>query len=372
MEFALSTEQEDFRQTLREFISARSPLARVREVVTTDRGYDPDLWSAMSEQLGLSGLLVPDQYGGSEATVMEAALVMEELGRGLVPSPFFATVALGVLPILLLGSEEQKKEYLPAIASGRHTVTTAISASEGGRAGGEPMRASKSGDGVTLNGTKDQVIDGHCADTIIVVASTPNDPGELGLYLVDGAAPGLVRARLETFDLTRPMGTLEFTDVAAVPLGDAVAPATLSHIMDIASTLLAAEMVGGIEATMTMAVEYAKMRHQFNRPIGSFQAIKHRCAEMAIELDTSRAAVLHAAHVASEGVGAVSIAAPLAKATAASGYDFSASWNIQIHGGIGFTWEQDAHLYYRRALADKVLLGSVREHWLQLADRIAL
>lgn len=373
MEFALSTEQEDFQRTLRQFITEKSPLAKVREVVERDPGYDPDLWSYMGEQLGLPGLLLTEEYGGSDATMIEVALVMEELGRGLVPSPFFATVALGVVPILLAGSEEQKKELLPAIAAGRHTVTTAISESEAaGAPNGVLMRAAGTRHNITLSGVKTHVIDGHSADSVIVIAAAPDEPADLGFYLVDGTAPGLVRTRVETFDPTRSMATLQFDEVPAVPLGEAVGSGTVSHFLDVANVLLAAEMVGGIEAAMTMAVEYAKVRHQFNRPIGSFQAIKHRCAEMAVELDTSRAATLYAAHVAAEGSDELAIVAPLTRATAASGFDFAASWNIQIHGGIGFTWEQDAHLYYRRAKADQVLFGSVREHWLQLADRIGL
>jgi alkylation response protein AidB-like acyl-CoA dehydrogenase len=373
VDFALSTEQEDFRRTVRKFLADRSPLAKVRRVANADPGYDAQLWSTMSDQLGLAGLLVPLQYGGSEASAVDAAIVMEELGRSLAPSPFFATAVLGVSAILLAADDEQKNELLPLVASGKRTLTVAFA--DGGPAGaanGTAMHTSRSGAVTTLTGTRTQVIDGHHADTIIVVAADEDDPARLQLHLVDGTAAGLRRTRVETLDATRPMATLEFDGVCATPLGDPITPATLSQLIDIANTALAAEMVGGIEAAMTMAVDYAKLRVQFNRPIGSFQAIKHRCAEMAIELDTARAAALYAAFVAAESSQELPLVAPLAKATAAAAFDFAASWNIQIHGGIGFTWEHDAHLYYRRAAADKVLFGSVQDQWLQLADRIGL
>jgi alkylation response protein AidB-like acyl-CoA dehydrogenase len=373
MEFAFNTEQEDFRRIVRKFLADRSPLSQVRQVSNSDSGYDAQLWSVMSDQLGLPGLLVPQQYGGSEASVVEAAIVMEELGRSLSPSPFFATAVLGVTAILLAGHDAQKNELLPVIASGKRTVALAFAnGHRPGEANGTAMDVSRSGATTTLTGTTTQVIDGHHADFIIAVADVDHDPAHLQLHLVDGTASGLRRTRVETLDATRPMATLEFDGVSAVPLGDPITTATLSHLVDVANTVLAAEMVGGIEAAMTMAVDYAKIRIQFNRPIGSFQAIKHRCAEMAVELDAARAAALYAAFVAAEDSQELTVVAPLAKATAASAFDFAAEWNIQIHGGIGFTWEHDAHLYYRRAVADKVLFGSTQDQWLQLADRIGL
>lgn len=372
MDFLLSAEQQDFQRGLRRFLAERSPLPVVREVVESERGYDPALWSQMSEQLGLPGLIVPEEYGGAGASMLEAALVMEELGRSLVPSPYFATTALGVVPILAVGTEDQKQELLPALAAGERTATLAMS-EQGGVLGpeGVTMQAVAVGEGVTLTGTKAYVIDGHSADVVVVAARAPGS-ADIGLYLVDADAAGLKRSREQTLDLTRPMATLEFDATPAVPLGEPISAARMNGILDVASTLLAAEMVGGMEAAMMMAVEYAKVRHQFNRPIGSFQAIKHRCAEMAVETDASRAAVQFAAFAASEGSEELAVAAPLAKATAASAFAFTAAWTIQIHGGIGFTWEQDAHLYYRKAKADEVLLGTTTENWLTLADRIGL
>jgi alkylation response protein AidB-like acyl-CoA dehydrogenase len=374
MDFVLSPEQNDFRQSVRQFVEKLSPLSKVRQVVATAPGYDGDLWSRMSRELGLPSLLIPEEYDGAGATMIEVAIAMEELGRGVVPCPLFATVALGVVPILIGASEERKKELLPEIAAGTRTVTTAVN--ESGNAasfGGVRMRAMQDGEAVTLTGSKNQVIDGHTADTLLVLALPPGDSVEPELYLVEGDAAGLTRTRVDTLDITRPMATLVFEAVTAVPLSDANGAAGSRHAFDVARTLLAAEIVGGIEGALSMSVEYAKIRHQFNRPIGSFQSIKHRCAEMAIELDSARAITLYAAYLAAaEDRPELAQAAPMALATAIAGFDLAASSNVQIHGGIGFTWEHDAHLYYRRAKADSVLLGSIRDQWFDVADRIGI
>ncbi|MBY0291494.1 acyl-CoA dehydrogenase family protein [Mycolicibacterium gadium] len=372
MEFALSGEHEDFRRIIRRFVSERSPMPTVRQAVATERGYDRDLWSCMAEELGLVGLVIPQEYGGAGATMIEAAVAMEELGRGLVPSPLFATVALGVVPMLLMADEQQKKNLLPQMAAGTTTTATALGEPGAGGSGPVAMRAVSNGDTVTLTGTKVQVIDGHSADIILVLALPPGESTEPQFYVVDGSAAGLDRSRVATLDITRPMATLAFDAVSAVPLAGDSAATSVQHVLAVAKTLLAAEMVGGIDGAMCMSVDYAKLRHQFNRPIGSFQAIKHRCAEMAIELDSARAVTLYAAQLAATDDSGLAKVAAMAAATAAAGFDFTASWNLQIHGGIGFTWDHDAHLYYRRAKADRVLLGSVRDHWLDVADHIGI
>jgi len=368
MQFELSEEQVEFQKSLRRMISDRSPIKKVREVVETEAGWDSSLWQQFSEQAGLPALLVPEEYDGAGATLVEATLAMEELGRGLVPSPYFATTAFGVVPILTFGTEEQKSELLPAIASGELTVTTALTEPSGDWGpDGVGMSVSGSGKAVTLSGTKSFVMDGHTADKIIVVAKSGD---QYGLYLVDGDAKGLTRSKQVTLDLTRPMATLEFDKVAATALGEPGGWERISHVLDVASTLLAGEMVGAMEAAMTMAVEYAKVRNQFSRAIGSFQGIKHRLSEMAIEVDTSRAATWYAAYAGSEGLEDFPMAALVAKATAAAGFAFTGSWTVQVHGGIGFTWDHDAQLYYRKAKSTELLLGSTSDTWLELADRL--
>lgn len=368
MDFALSTEQNDFRRALRGMVEARSPLAAVRAAVETDAGYDRELWARMGTELGLAGLLVPEEHGGSGASLVDVSVVVEELGRGLVPSPCFATVALGVVPLLALTPDDTVRKLLSEVAGGQTTLTLA-GADPGATA--ITVHVDESSGDATLTGAAQRVIDGHTADKVLVLAPTGSDA--FGVYLVDGDAPGLQRSRVETLDLTRPMATLRFENVKATLLGEPLSREQLSSVLDRVHTLFAAEMVGGLDGAMTMAVGYATVRHQFDRPIGSFQAIKHRCAEMAVELDAARAAVLAAAFHASVGDEvALARAAPTAVATAAAGFVFAASWNIQIHGGIGFTWECDAHLFYRRAKSDEVLFGSPKTHWLALADRLGI
>jgi alkylation response protein AidB-like acyl-CoA dehydrogenase len=373
MDFMLSHEQEEFRQTIRRFVAEVAPISSLRDVVTTDCGYDAALWTRMSRELGLAGLLVPEDYGGAEATMVEAVVAMEELGRAVVPCPLFSTVALGVIPILMAASEDQKKELLPEIADGTRTVATAIKDWTPADRGVVAMRANPDGGELTLTGTKVHVVDGHSADTLLVLALPPGDSREPAWYLVAGDAPGVRRDRADTLDVTRPMATLTFDAVSAVPLGGADKwDMHTDRVLNMAKVLLAAEMVGGTDGALDMSVTYARLRHQFNRPIGSFQAIKHRCAEAAIELDSARALTLYAAHLATQSSADLAKVAPMALATAASAFDFIASWNIQIHGGIGFTWEHDAHLYFRRAKANRVLLGSVSDQWLEVADRIGI
>ena len=370
MEFELSDEQLEFQKSLRRMISDRSPIKSIREVVKTEAGWDEGLWQQFSEQAGLPALLVPEEYDGAGATLVEAMIAMEELGRGIVPSPFFATTAFGVVPILTFGSDAQKQELLPSIAAGEITVTTALTEPSGNWGPhGVEMVAAGTGATVTLSGTKSFVIDGHTADKIIVVAKTGD---QYGLYVVDGDASGLTRTKQTTLDLTRPMATLEFKNVPATALGEPGSWDRISHVLDVAATLLAAEMVGAMEASMTMAVEYAKVRNQFSRAIGSFQGIKHRLSEMAVEVDTARAATWYAAYAGAEGQDDFATAALVAKATAAAGFAFTASWTVQVHGGIGFTWDHDAQLYYRKAKSTELLLGSTTDTWLELADRIGV
>ncbi|MFN6554213.1 acyl-CoA dehydrogenase family protein [Mycolicibacterium septicum] len=373
MDFSLDREQEEFQQAIRRFVADAAPMSGLRDMVITDLGYDAALWTRMSRELGVAGLLVPEVYGGAEATVVEAVVAMEELGRAVVPCPLFSTVALGVVPILAGASDEQKAALLPAIADGTRTATTAMKDGPPGDHAIDVMRAKADGDAVTLTGTKVQVVNGHSADTLLVLALPPGGFDEPTWYLVAGDAAGLRRERVDTFDLARPMATLTFDAVSAIPLGGGGEPEVDSgRVLNVAKVLLAAEMVGGTHGALDMSLAYARLRHQFGRPIGSFQAIKHRCAEAATELDSARALTLYAAHLATQSSVDLATVAPMALATAASAFDFMASWNIQIHGGIGFTWEHDAHLFYRRAKADRVLLGSVGDQWLEVADRIGI
>ncbi|MCW2667150.1 MAG: hypothetical protein JWN57_2112 [Frankiales bacterium] len=372
MDFAFSKDQEEFRSSLRRFLTEKAPLSSVRAASETDLGYDPLVWKQMSEQLGLPGLHIAEEHGGSGTGLLEPAVVLEETGRALSSSPYLAGL-FASLAIQRLGSPELQADLLPRIASGEAVVTLAtieVASPTGTR--GLATTAVSRGDQVTLTGRKTLVEHGHSADVLLVSAVGADAPtGDARLYVVQGDAAGLTRTRQHALDLTRPVAEVVLDGTPAVALGDP-APGALDELVDLFCALLASEMVGGTEACLTMAVAYAKDRMQFNRPIGSFQAIKHKCAEMLIALDGARAAAQYAVMVADGGSAELSTVGPLAKAEASEAFTFAANWTIQVLGGIGFTWEQDAHLYFRRAWADSGLLGGPAAQRARLADRIGL
>ena len=370
MDFAYSADQDEFRTSLRRFLADKAPLSKVRAAAETDRGYDEDLWKQMSTQLGLPGLHLPEEHGGSATGLLEPAIVMEETGRALTSSPYAAGL-FASLAIQRFGSDDNQADLLPGLAAGETVATLALAelASPAGVSGLQTTALSR-GDAVTLTGTKTLVEHGHTADVLIVSAAGADAAtGEARLYVVRGDAPGLTRTRQEALDLTRPVAQVVLDATPGVPLGPV---ADLTPLVDLWCALLSAEMVGGISACLDMAVSYAKDRHQFNRPIGSFQAVKHRCAEMMVALDGARAASQYAVFAADESSPELTTVAPLAKAEAAEAYTFAAGWTIQVLGGIGFTWEQDAHLYFRRAWADAALLGSPAAQRARLADALGL
>ena len=370
MFFAYDTDQEEFRASLRRFLADRAPLDAVRRASATDRGYDVDLWRQMSTQLGLPGLHLSEEHGGSGTGLLEPSIVLEETGRALTSSPYAAGL-MASLAVLRFGNEQAQADLLPGIAAGELVVTlaTAEVGSAGGLVGLRTTATSR-GDSVTLTGTKVLVEHGHTAD-VLIVSATGADAGPTGarLYVVQGDAPGLTRTRSQALDLTRPIAQVELDATPAVALGE---PADLSVLLDLGCALLASEMVGGTAACLDMAVAYAKDRYQFNRPIGSFQAVKHRCADMLVALDGARAAAQYAVFVADQGSDELARVAPLAKAEASDAYTGAAGGTIQVLGGIGFTWEHDAHLYFRRAWADAALLGSPAAQRARVADALGL
>lgn len=372
MDFAFDEDQEEFRRTLRRFLEERSPMAQVRRVIETPEGYDPAVWEAMTTQLGLPGVIVPEEYGGQGFSFLELVIVFEELGRTLTPSPFLGTMT-AILAILAAGSPDEKAALLPALASGEKTATFAF-AEPGGGWTPASITATARGEGkVTISGTKSYVVDGHTADEIVVAARRPGTSGAEGIVLavVDGAAPGLTRTPLEALDLTRRLARLDFADVEGSVLAESSWP-TVSGILDRISVALAAEMVGGAQKSLERAVAYAKERVQFARPIGSFQAIKHRCADMMVEVEAAKASVYYAGWAASEDNAELPVVAPLAKAYASQAYVFAAHETLQVHGGIGFTWEDDSHLYLRRAKSSELLFGDPTLHRELMAQRLGV
>jgi alkylation response protein AidB-like acyl-CoA dehydrogenase len=379
MNFAFSEEQEMLRDTARRFLEDKSPTSAVRAQMETEDGFDRDLWSDIAAQ-GWQAMAIPEEYGGAGFTFVEQAILMEEMGRALFPAPFLSTVVLGADLILTAGSDPQKQELLPGIAAGERKVALAQLEHNGGWGpDGITMVAKRDGEDLILSGTKSFVVDGHTADTLLVAVRT--DEGSAGsdgisLLVVDGSASGLNRRRLETMDMTRKQAELVFDDVrvpASSILGqeglgwDAIADTLTRAVVS-----LAFEQVGGAQMCLDMSVEYAKVRVQFGRPIGSFQAIKHKCADMLVQVESAKSAAYYAGWAVVEESDELPIVAPLAKSYCSEAYFHCAAENIQIHGGIGFTWEHDAHLYFKRAKTDELLFGSPALHRSVLADRLGL
>jgi len=330
MRFAFSDEQEELRRSVRRAIDAHGGVASARAVLHSELGHDAAMWSRLARDVGLAGLIIPEGHGGAGLGWIEVAAVLEELGRALAPVPFFSTVCLGVNALLACDATR----WLPPIASGAQTATVAIDGDVEGRAG-------------ALHGTARYVVDGHTADLIVVATCE-------ALYLVDGDAARLHRRRTPTIDATRPLAELTFEGVTATRLADR---GVLPEILQRASVALAAEQVGGAERCLDLSVEYAKVRHQFGRPIGSFQAIQHTCAEMFLLVESARSAAYYAAWAADHDPGDLAMTAATAAAYCSDAYFRCAGDAIQVHGGIGFTWEHDAHLYFKRARASRSLLG---------------
>jgi alkylation response protein AidB-like acyl-CoA dehydrogenase len=378
--FAFSEEQEELRRTVRAFLEDKSPSAEVRRLMETEEGYDPALWEQMGSQLGLQGLAIPEEYGGSGYSYVELIVVLEEMGRALLAAPYFSTVALAANAILHSGDDAAKKELLGGIASGETIATLALTEdngrwdAEGITATATPASAAGSGstggDGYTIDGHKMFVLDGHTANLIIVAAKTGDS---ISLFTVAGDAAGLTRTPLATMDQTRKQARLEFSGTPAKLLGtEGEGWPVLSRVLDLAAVALAAEQVGGAQKCLEMSVDYAKVRVQFGRPIGSFQAIKHKCADMLLEVESAKSAAYYAGWAAAELNDELPTVASLAKAYCSDAYFHAAAENIQIHGGIGFTWEHDAHLYFKRAKSSQLLLGDPTYHRELLAQRIGI
>jgi len=369
MSMTFTEEQDEFRKSVRRFLEQKSSSADVRRLMETDEGYDPAVWQQMAEQLGLQGLALPEEYGGSGYGFIEQIAVLEEMGRALLCAPYFSSVVLAGTALVQSGDDAAKRDLLPGIADGSTIATLAWveNATEWGT-GSLSTTAKRSGGGYTIDGTKTLVLDGHTASLILVVARAGGGPS---LFAVDASASGLTRRKLETLDMTRKIAALEFAGTPARPVADeGAAVGILERTLRLAAVALAAEQVGAAQKCLDMSVEYAKLRVQFGRPIGSFQAIKHKCADMLLEVESARSAAYYAAWAAADGSDELPLLASLAKAYCSDAFSNAATENIQIHGGIGFTWEHDAHLYYRRAKSTEQFLGSPSEHRDLLAQRL--
>jgi len=375
MILGVTQEQEELRASVRRFLADRAPIAAVRELMETTDGVDASVWRQAGDQLGLQGIAIPEEYGGAGFSFAEQAIVLEELGAALYGGPYLASAVLAATAVLASPDQDARKAYLPGIASGATIATLAFTEEDGSW---EPdairltasLAQDSSADGWQLDGRKSFVLDGHTANLILVVARTGDS---LSLFAVPADANGLTRTALPTLDQTRKLARLDFTAVPATLVGSVGdGSAVLSRTLDVAAIAQAAEQLGGAQRALDMAVEYAKVRHQFGRPIGSFQAIKHRCADLLLEVESLRSAVQYAAAAVAEDSAEVPVVASLVKAYASDVYFHVAAENIQIHGGIGFTWEHDAHLYFKRAKASELFLGDASYHREHLATRIGL
>ena len=373
MNFGFTEEQEFLRTTAREFLENECPSSVVRELMETEPGYSPDLWKRMAE-LGWTGLLIPEEYGGAELGFVDLVVILEEMGRAVMPSPFFANL-LGTIAVLEAGDEPTKKELLTDVAAGQRILSFAITEAAGTEQANDiAARAEAVGDGYRLSGTKLFVPDAQNADTLIVAARSGGE-GEAGisLLLVDKGAAGLTITPLQSMDMTRRIAEVTFDKTPAKLLGRLDHGwSTWEKVRTGALVALSAEAVGGAQKVLDDSVAYAKERVQFGKPIGVNQAIKHKCADMLIQVESAKSITYYAGWAVAEAVDEAPLAAAMAKAYSSDAYRHCSGENIQIHGGVGFTWEYDCHLYFKRAKAVEVTYGDPTQQRERVADLLDL
>ena len=366
MQFSFTSEQEEFRSVLRRFLQEKSPPSAVRRLMESDAGWVRDGWVELNHQLGLTGVHIPEAFGGQGFGFVELGIVLEEMGRALLCAPYFSTTVLAATAIMNAGSKAQQEALLPPIALGEVVATLAFTEPNGRwDAAGIETTASPAGGRFRLDGVKSFVLDGHTADLIVVAARTPGSSGEdrVSLFTTRGDAPGLARRALKVMDPTRKQARLDFNGVEADLLGELGAGAgPLAKTLVQAAACLASEMVVGAERLRVSALDYANLRMQFGRPIASFQSMKHKQADMLVDVELAKSAAYAAASAAAEDDPELPAIASLAKACASDAYLQTAIHTIQIHGGIGFTWDNDTHLWFKRAKSSEVFLGDPALH----------
>jgi alkylation response protein AidB-like acyl-CoA dehydrogenase len=363
MALILTEDEQALADSVRKFTADRSPLTSLRQLIASGQPYDSDVWKQMTAQLGLAGLTIPEFYGGAGAGVSALSVALTELGAGLVASPLLACVLAGEA-LLRLDDDDAKDELLPQISSGDLIATLALTGGFGGR-----VTAAGTGEQVTLTGSLSPVLSGAEADVLLVPADSGD--GSTGLYLVGADAAGLTATRLTSVDHSRSLARIELRDAPARLLaGDAAV--ALAAAQDLGNLALASESAGAMRACLEMTSGYAKIRVAFGQPIGAFQAVKHRLADMAKAWELGHAALRDAARAGDEEPGRFSVAASVARVMLADAYAEAAVDTVHLHGGIGFTWEHDAHLYYKNGLSNKVLLGAPGEQLDRLADALGI
>ncbi len=368
MQFGLTETQQVLKNSAREFFSAECPIGEVRRLMETDTAYDAPLWQKMAQQ-GWTGILFAEEYGGLGLGLVEMAVALEEMGRALLPGPYFSTVLLAGAAIDAAGNPAQRHRYLSRISMGEAHATLALLEAD---ALWEPeavqMQARPTPAGFALRGYKMFVPDADAADFLVCAARRG---GDLGLFIVARSAPGLTLSALPALDETRKLYQVVFEDVPVaeedfLAIGDSALKA-LDRALAVATVALAAEMVGGMQRVMEIAVEYAKARKQFGKPIGQFQAVQHMCADMLLLTESSRSAAYYAAWTLQKRAPEAAAAVSIAKAYASDAYREVGNRGIQVHGGMGFTWENNVHLYYKRAKASELMFGDAAYHRERLA-----
>jgi alkylation response protein AidB-like acyl-CoA dehydrogenase len=361
-EFRFTDEQNQLRDAVRKFSADHFAEETIRQLMESDPPFDPKVWARLGGELGVLGLSVPEADGGVGGTLVDQAVAIEELGARLACGPFFGTVYLAIPALVAAPSGPARDELLGDLIEGRRTAAVAVVDRVGVF---DPDAVTVTADGDAVSGTVSQVVDGGIADVLLVAARGTDG---VALFAVDTEAAGVQRTPLATLDLTRSEANIAFTDAPARVIADpADTSQILDHALQVGAALLAVEQVGAAQHLLDISVEYAKSRLQFGRPIGSFQAVKHRLADLLVDVEHARSTAFHAIWALSDGSDDPALATSIAQAVCSAALSHVATDTIQVHGGIGFTWEHQAHLYYKRAATDAVLLGGAEQH----RDRVA-
>jgi alkylation response protein AidB-like acyl-CoA dehydrogenase len=359
-EYTFTDEQNQLRTAVRKFCADNFDEQSVRRLMESDPPFDAKVWARLGAELGVLGLSVPEEDGGVGGTLVDQAVAVEELGASLACGPVFGTVFLAIPALVAASAGQARDELIAELVEGRRTAAFAVPDRAG--ALGE---VSVTADGDSLTGTVERVVDAGAADDLLVAARNADG---LALYAVDAAAAGVQRIPLVTLDLTRPQATVQLSSAPGrLIAGPDEAERVIEHALQVGSALLAVEQVGAAQHLLDLSVDYAKSRLQFGRQIGSFQAIKHKLADLLVDLEHARSAAYHAVWAIADGSDDPALSASIAQATCSAALSRIADDTIQVHGGIGFTWEHQAHLYFKRAATDAALLGSAEQH----RDRVA-
>ncbi len=377
MQFSFTDEQQALRESARAFLADHSSSEKVRTAMASELGFDRDVWKRIAQEMGWTAITIGEEYGGLGLGYVELVALLEEMGAHLLCSPFFSSICLGANALSVAANEEQKAEYLPGIAAGDSIASLALTEADGRwDASGIATTARREGSSFVLDGVKTYVPNGHVADLLLVTAREPGSTGErgIGLFAVRCDAYGLQRTALPTMDQTRRQAEVTLASVRVAEsalLGGAMdAWPALTTTLQLGAIALAAEQVGGADRCLAMAVKYYTERVQFGRQIGSFQAIKHKCADMLLRVESARSAAYYAGWAAAVADGELPVLASLAKCYCSDAYFHCAAESLQIHGGVGFTWEYDVHMHLKRARSGEHLLGSPSDHRERIAQHI--